>query len=134
MLSINATDPLAVTLKKAIHAGEVDGLKRLLAENAGLAKANILDARGGSRTLLHIVADWPGHFPNGARTVAALIAAGANPNAPHPEKIDETPLHWAASSDDVEVLDALLDGGADIESPGACIAGGTALDDAVAFG
>jgi len=31
------------------------------------------------------------------------------------------------------VLDALLDGGANIENPGACIAGGTALDDAVAF-
>jgi len=34
----------------------------------------------------------------------------------------------------VAVLDALLDAGADIEAPGACIAGGTALDDAVAFG
>jgi uncharacterized protein len=31
---------------------------------------------------------------------------------------DETPLHWAASSDDVEVLDALLDLRADIEAPG----------------
>jgi hypothetical protein len=28
-------------------------------------------------------------------------------------------LHWAASSDDVEVLDALLDAGADIDAPGA---------------
>jgi ankyrin repeat protein len=134
MLSINATDPLAVTVKKTIHEGDLDGLKMLLAENNGLAKATIVDARGGSRTLLHIVADWPGHFPNGARTVAVLIAAGADPNQPHPQKVDETPLHWAASSDDVEVLDALLDGGADIEKPGACIAGGTALDDAVAFG
>jgi hypothetical protein len=30
----------------------------------------------------------------------------------------ETPLHWAASSDDVPVLDALLDAGGDIECPG----------------
>ena len=45
----------------------------------------------------------------------------------------ETPLHWAASSDDVEVLDVLLDAGADIEAPGAVIAGGTPLSDAVAF-
>jgi hypothetical protein len=46
----------------------------------------------------------------------------------------ETPLHWAASSDDVAVLDALLDAGADIEAPGAVIGGGTPLADAVAFG
>ncbi|MGD9794742.1 MAG: ankyrin repeat domain-containing protein [Acidimicrobiia bacterium] len=46
----------------------------------------------------------------------------------------ETPLHWAASSNDVEVLDALLDAGADINALGAVIAGGTALLDACAFG
>ncbi len=46
----------------------------------------------------------------------------------------ETPLHWAASSNDVAVLDALLDAGADIEAPGAVIGGGTPLADAVAFG
>jgi uncharacterized protein len=40
----------------------------------------------------------------------------------------------AASSDDVEALDALLDADADIEAPGAVIAGGTALDDAIGFG
>jgi len=33
----------------------------------------------------------------------------------------ETRLHWTASSDDVAVLDALLDAGADIESPGSVI-------------
>ncbi|MFL5853210.1 MAG: ankyrin repeat domain-containing protein [Solirubrobacteraceae bacterium] len=32
-------------------------------------------------------------------------------------------MHWAASSDDVEVLDALLDAGADIEAPGAILGG-----------
>lgn len=35
----------------------------------------------------------------------------------------ETPLHWAASNDDVGVLDALLDGGADIEARGAVLTG-----------
>jgi ankyrin repeat protein len=44
------------------------------------------------------------------------------------------PLHWAASSDDVDALDALLDAGADIEAPGASIGGGTPLDDAVGYG
>jgi uncharacterized protein len=42
-------------------------------------------------------------------------------------------LHWAASSDDVAVLDALLDGGADIEAPGAVFTGGTPMSDAVVF-
>jgi ankyrin repeat protein len=46
----------------------------------------------------------------------------------------ETPLHWAASSDDVEVAQALIGGGADIEAPGASIAGGSPLDDAVGYG
>jgi ankyrin repeat protein len=83
---------------------------------------------------LHIATDWPGHFPNGPAIVAALIAAGADVNAQFSGPHDEAPLHWAASSDDVAVLDALLDHGADIEARGAVIGGGTALADAVAFG
>ena len=70
-----------------------------------------------------------------AETVAALVAAGADVDAPFeggPHA--ETPLHWAASSDDLAALDALLDAGADIEAPGAVIGGGTPLADAVAFG
>ena len=43
------------------------------------------------------------------------------------------PLHWAASADDVEALDALIEAGADIEANGAVIAGGTPLTDAVTF-
>jgi ankyrin repeat protein len=66
--------------------------------------------------------------------VTALIAAGSDPNAPALGRWPETPLHWAASCDDVEVIDALLDGGADIEAPGASIADGTPLDDAVGYG
>lgn len=54
--------------------------------------------------------------------------------AQHPEmataRFGETPLHWADSSDDVEVLDALLDAGTDPEAPGAVIAGGPPLEDA----
>jgi len=44
------------------------------------------------------------------------------------------PLHWAASSDDLDVADALIDAGANLEATGAVIANGTPLDDAVAFG
>ena len=80
MLNIHSEDPLAVVVVEAIHGGDIEALTRLLAESPDLAKARIVDARGVSRTLVHIVADWPGHFPNGVRTVTALIAAGADVN------------------------------------------------------
>jgi uncharacterized protein len=63
-----------------------------------------------------------------------LIDAGADPSAPSADGPSETPLHWAASSDDVEVAAALIDGGADIEAPGASIAGGGPLGNAVGYG
>jgi ankyrin repeat protein len=136
MTTIATGDPLAIAAVAAIHAGDVEGLKRLLSENPGLATVRVGDAdpKGMSRTLLHVATDWPGHFPNGAATVAALVEAGAEVNAHFHGPHEETPLHWAASSDDVEVLDALLDAGADIEAPGAVIAGGPPLEDARAFG
>jgi ankyrin repeat protein len=62
------------------------------------------------------------------------VAAGADVNARFTGPHSETPLHWAASSDDIEALDALLDAGADIEAGGAVIGGGTPMADAVAFG
>jgi hypothetical protein len=136
--NLRAEDPLVVNAVQTIHAGDILALQRMLVENPGLATSRILDAKGATCTLLHKVADWPGHFPNGATSVALIAAAAGDPSAPiltlDSTKRDETPLHWAASSDDVAVLDALLDAGANIEAPGACIAGGTALDDAVAFG
>ena len=61
---------------------------------------------GKSRTLLHVVTDWPGHYPRGAETVVLLMAAGADINARFAGPHEETALHWAASSDDVAVLDA----------------------------
>jgi ankyrin repeat protein len=115
---------------EAIRSGDLETLKRLLRESPDLATARI-----EGRTLLHVATDWPGHFPNGAETVALLVDAGADVNARFQgPPSEETPLHWAASSDDVEALDALLDAGADIEAPGAVIAGGTPLTDARAFG
>jgi ankyrin repeat protein len=136
MLSIRADDPRAVALKSAIETGDVASLERQMREDPSLAAARIVDDRGVARTLLHVAADWPGHFPNAARSVAVLVAAGADVNAavtPGVQGSAETPLHWAASSDDVAVLDALIDAGADIEAPGAVFTGGTAMSDAVVF-
>lgn len=126
---------------EAIQRGDVNTLKRFLKENPALAVARLAPPSStcdkhfsNPRSLLHIATDWPGHFPNGPETVRTLVSAGADVNVRFKEPDGETPLHWAASSDDVEVLDALLDHGADIEATGAVIGGGTALADAVAFG
>jgi ankyrin repeat protein len=136
-MHLTSEDPVALALTAAIHAGHVDELRDLLAGQAGLANVRIVDAKGVGRTLLHIAADWPGHRPHAAMTVTVLIEAGADPNAaltPQGEAAAaETPLHWAASNDDVATIDALLDGGADIEAPGAIFTGGTPMSDAVIF-
>jgi uncharacterized protein len=131
-VTIDTESPLAVAVVEAIHNGDVPSLKRLLGENPGLAAARLGD-EGMSRALLHVVTDWPGHFPNVAETIAALVEAGADVNARFRGPHAETPLHWAASSNDVEALDALLDAGADIEADGGVIGGGTPLADARAF-
>ena len=132
---LSRTDPAAHALVEAIHAGDVRSLTALLREHPGLAAARIVDDKGSSGTPLHAVTDWPGYWPHGPEVTAMLIAAGADPSAPVEGSWHaETPLHWAASSDDVEVARALIDGGADIEATGASIAGGTPLDDAVGYG
>jgi ankyrin repeat protein len=133
---IATNDPRAVAAVDIIHRGDVAALKQLLADHPEMATAALGSTGEGAmtRTLLHVATDWPGNFPNGPETVGALVAAGADVNARFSGPHTETPLHWAASSDDVAVLDALLDAGADIEARGAVIAGGTAMADATAFG
>src|SRR3954452_7569574 len=116
-----------------IRTGDVLALRQLLAVHPGLAARRLPD-HGCGRTLLHVATDWPGHFPNVAATIATLVDAGADPNAACTGDHAETPLHWAASSNDVAAVDALLDRGADIDAPGAVIAGGTPMADATAFG
>jgi uncharacterized protein len=48
-----------------------------------------------SRTLLHVVTDWPGHSPLGVATVAARVVADADVNARFTGPHTETPSHWA---------------------------------------
>ena len=127
--------PLARRVTEVIRSGEAAALEQLLREHPGLARARIGDPEHGqSRTLLHVVTDWPGNAPDAAAKIRALAAAGADVNARFTGPHSETPLHWAASSDDIEALDALIDAGADIEAGGAVIGGGTPIADAVAFG
>ena len=133
-----ADDPIVVAATSAVHSGDVAALRRLLVDHPELVTAVFASdkdrARGIGRSLLHVATDWPGNFPNGSETVAALVEAGADVNCRFTGPHNETPLHWAASCDDVAVLDALLDAGADIEARGAVIGGGTPMADATAFG
>lgn len=134
MVMISQDDAVASAAVDAIRAGDVAVLRALLAEHPALARARLREPGAEcARTLLHVVADWPGHFPHGAASVVALVQAGADVNARFEGRHHETPLHWAASCDDVAVLDALLDAGANIEARGAVIGGGTPLSDATAF-
>ena len=134
-LRLSKDDATVRTLIEAIHAGDLDSLRKVLTERPGLAAARLVDEKGGSGTALHAATDWPGFFPNGPEIVRILIDAGADPQAGVEGSWHaETALHWAASSDDVEVARALIDGGADIEAPGASIGGGSPLDDAVGYG
>jgi uncharacterized protein len=124
------TDSDAIAAIAAIRTGDLAGLQRLLTDNPGLAASRLQVAKG--RTPLHVVTDWPGYFPNGPRIAQLLIDAGADVNDRGKDGDDgETPLHWAASSDDVEVAAVLIDGGADIELPNGSI--GTPLDNAIGY-
>ncbi len=119
-------------LSALVRSGHLDALSEFVALHP-----TIVDQRFGddaqSRTALHLATDWPGHWPRVAQTIALLVAAGAPVNGRFAGPHTETPLHWAASSDDVEAIDALLDAGADIEADGAVFTGGTPLSDAVVF-
>ncbi|MGW6062959.1 ankyrin repeat domain-containing protein [Streptomyces sp. NPDC055189] len=133
---LDSRDPLAISVTEAIRKGDRAVLRQLLAEHSALATSRISQdgPAAGRRSLLHIATDWPGHYPHAEEIIATLVAAGADPNARFVGAHTETPLHWAASNDDVTALDALIDAGADIEAAGAVIGGGTPLADARGFG
>jgi predicted enzyme related to lactoylglutathione lyase len=122
-------DPRVFEFATALKRGEVARLRALLAADPGLA-TSLFD----SCTPLHLFADAPGHRPNPAQVVSALAEAGADLDAHAAETWHhETPLHWAASNDDVELIDALLDAGADIEHPGSSISGGPPAESALGY-
>jgi ankyrin repeat protein len=129
---IPSDDARVVRLTGLVEAGDVDGLRALLAEHPGLAADRYGDD-AMSRTALHVVTDWPGGRPRCAEVIALLVAAGAPVDGRFAGPHRETALHWAASSDDVAAIDALLDAGADLEADGAVLTGGTPLADAVVF-
>jgi hypothetical protein len=129
-------DQVAIELRAAVHGGDVEAIRSWLRDDPALASARIVGKDGRSATPLHLVTDWPGYFPHGPEIARLLIGAGADPNVrttgADPADPGETPLHWAASSDDVDVAEALIEGGADLEAPDGSI--GTPLSNAVGYG
>ncbi|HVT22810.1 MAG TPA: ankyrin repeat domain-containing protein [Mycobacteriales bacterium] len=128
-------DPLAGELVATIHRGDLEALRALLDANPDLARVRMIGRHGpagGWRSPLHVTADWPGYFPEAPAAVQILVAAGGDPNVDTGGDRPETPLHWAASSDDREVALALIDAGADLERPGGSI--GSPLDNAIGYG
>jgi ankyrin repeat protein/predicted enzyme related to lactoylglutathione lyase len=122
-------DRAAFELLRAVRAGNMAELTRILAADPALASCRI-----NSVTPLHHFADAPGHRPNAGAVVNALAAAGADLNAHARDSWHhETPLHWAASNDDVALIDALLDAEADIEHPGSSIDGGPPVQSALGY-
>ena len=114
---------------RALKRGQAEKVAAFLADDPSLATATINSCRP-----LHLYADAPGHRPNPEAIVRALIEAGAQVDA-HALGTwhHETALHWAASNDDVELIDALLDAGADIEHPGSSIGGGPPAQSALGY-
>jgi uncharacterized protein len=131
MLTLPHGDPLAAELTSTIHRGDLGALRRILAERPELASVHMIGRKGGWRTPLHAATDWPGYFPAAPATAALLLEAGADPNDGTGGDRPETPLHWAASTDDVDVAVVLIDNGANLETPGGSI--GTPLDNAIGY-
>ena len=128
-------DPVAAELTVAIQGGDLDALRRLIARRPELASARMIGREGyegGWSTPLHTCAGWPGYYPNAPAAVVLLVQAGADLNDGTGGDRPETPLHWAASNDDVDVAVALIDGGASLETPDGSI--GTPLDNAIGYG
>jgi uncharacterized protein len=126
---VSESTEVADAVVAAIHSGDIAGLRQLLNDHPDIPSAP-LGGRYKTRTPLHVVTDWPGYFPNGPEIVRLLVEAGADPDAR--QACDETPLQWAASSDDAHVAAALIDAGADINAPDGSI--GTTLANAVGYG
>jgi hypothetical protein len=134
-LTLPHGDPLAAELTGILHGGDVESLTRLLVARPELAGVRMIGRHGpegGWRTPLHAVTDWPGYFPAAPAAVILLVEAGADPNDDSGGDRPETPLHWAASTDDRDVAVALIDCGAELDTPGGSI--GTPLDNAIGYG
>lgn len=130
-------DSIFIKASDASIAGNINELQQLLTQHPYVANAR--DSRKFNnqeypRSLLHILAQTPAHRINRTETALLLINAGCEVNGRLFYSHGETPLHWAASSGDVQLIKLLLDNGADVDAVGGTINNGTPLVNALYFG
>src|SRR5271169_1769463 len=95
----------------AIKTGMVRKLSELLRDHSQLACYRTEQGR----TLLHCVADWPGHWPRRLESAALLIDAGADINAQAGDVGEgETTLQWAVSCNDAALTELLVQAGSPV--------------------
>ena len=91
---------------KAAKKGDVEKVKLLLSEEAGLIEAR----DGDGSTALHC-ATWKGHLA----MVSFLLSAGADVNSHNRnEHYGTTPLHAAAHANQAAIAEMLIEHGADV--------------------
>lgn len=106
---------------RMIQEGDVEGLRSQLNQYPHLARwQDHADSQGSRGTLLHEASgrgmlEWP---ENAHLIAGTLIKAGATVCKPRNNQQQETPLHQAASVNNVPVTKVLLQAGADTEEPG----------------
>lgn len=130
---VRAEQPAA--LVRAALDGDLKTLGNLLDQDPNAVDRWMPTYRG---RLIHTICNLNFRRQNIGKTIRFLIERGANPNLGGKEDgSGESPLHIAASDGDpalgIEAIDALLDGGADINRLGGVITGGTPLHNATIF-
>lgn len=115
---------------RAICNSDINQLKAVLEQSPQVTKQSV---KIGGKSLLHLTVDWPGKRPEVGEMIKLLLDYGAEVDPRLGSDASETPLHYAASCDDLEAATVLIDNGADVNALGAVIGGGPPLFDAVIF-
>lgn len=110
-----------LSAQHAIQTGAIDVLQAILLEYPALANWRELpDSNGIQNTLLHYATGWQEtNWPeNAAKAAQILIQKGALVDAENHLVKGETPLHYAAIANNIDVLQILLQAGAKTEARG----------------
>lgn len=97
---------------EAAQSGNVEALSALLADHPNLAT----ERDESSASLLIHLFDWPGNRPRAVETARVLLEAGAEVDARRDDG-DGTVLTSAISMQQLDVIEVLLEFGADIHAP-----------------